>query len=235
MAMRTNYNRTLQLWMYLTNIMVTESSQTQNKTHWMIPFPKHAHYLQCVSQTSKEGSKGWRLWGKGDARGLLRGWLSVQLLYWELANWGLCENSLSYAFCFLHFLFGYYISIKQLLKQTEDWHSIWPGISGPWNIFRRNSCMGALRRGMHKCSQDHCVEQSTGNDPQVHEQENRYGVAESHSAILHSRLNQGIRPWGTNMDACEKPPCWVKRASCRRIQRIQFIISTKLCKTPHVV
>lgn len=53
---------------------------------------------------------------RGRARELLRGWLSVQFLYWELANWGLCENSLSYAFCFVHFLFGYSISIKKLLK-----------------------------------------------------------------------------------------------------------------------
>lgn len=129
---------------YLTDITVRESSQTQKKTHCMIPFTqssKASKHHTVLSQNSKGTSKGWRLSERG-CQGTSEGLLSVQFIKsWINKNFVKIQSC---AFWFVHFLFECYKSIKKLPKEREGWRTIWPGKTGAWNMFWSNSCMCAL-------------------------------------------------------------------------------------------
>lgn len=136
------------------------------------------------------------------------------------------ENSLNYVLGLEYFPFVCYSPMEKLPKSTEDWHTIWPGKSGPWNILQRNS--GTCARG-ETCKKAH---RSTGyNSPKL---ENPLEQTPCSGVTQYSATQQGkaMKPWMHLKNLRGKAKSKLQR---KTNNRIWFATSVKICKTLYVI
>lgn len=123
---------------HLTHVVVREGSQTPRNTLSFSSRESAASWTASwvgsrVGGCEWRGMRGlWRVWG---VFSFFTGHSPMQTLR---IHWAVCVLMCAFSVCVLYL-------DKNVPQETEDWHSPWPGKSGPWTYCRET--LARVQRG----------------------------------------------------------------------------------------